>query len=548
MNFYPSAQIRIMMCLVMVFLLIVASSQAWGEKKEDYRQGRYRSAEIQQKTKIGKLKENNLTSKKGPEEARASEYQYILPGNSIYLPGIEIDCFAMEHYSATTYLVQKPNLRNVYGDFIAKGDRLTSVRIRLDGNGSIRVKIEKRDSPAQTIHEFTTTIQGEWTIMDFVEPLDVVSGCEYRVKIERPTGNLPTFDAYGSKHDYDDLIMVVQGERCFELPQVPTKRVLLVLLENGGIGSSLRVVNLDLAKVGNLRYIVYNSELDGKEIIFKLNEGETLVSALVRIKGNLRDLASEATTSVLAAFEVAASLTNFENWELRSKSAEDAINEYSDFLLENITSSSIQNETQGRYDNLTILEDDDFTEENVLNVIKGLAGQYAIDIHVLSHGNTNNIVGYNNEHLGKGFFKDIMKEKWRLHAEGLPMYFRAVYQMNCNSGTLKREWRSLGTNVVCGTSGEFKTNATLNCLPTQYYDFLKDWYQDGKTFNNALNDSFNTAKDKVDDAPYLLLWVMGLLGMDTSESSEYWQLVLDSELSSSGDGHLKWDSPCATGS
>ncbi len=302
-------------------------------------------------------------------------------------------------------------------------------------------------------------------------------------------------------HPDRDLSMRVHGY--YEaMPQAagatprPNQKALVVLLENGGAALG-QVAELTAA----LPQITV-ARCSGRRI--ELRPGETLVAKIQQIFGLTMHCMNPA------------------NWSIESLSFEDWWADISDYLLEEIHKSvamAVKNTSAHRYDKVVLLEDGDFTVAKVLATLRELAPNYVLDVHVLCHGGHGVFVGHNHEvFTATNFFASLLASR----AKGeLPMHLRAVYQMNCSSGTVVPLWRGVGAEVVNGTSG-----AKLNCMPIQYHHFLRRWLDQGQTFSAATSGSYTDA------LPYFqVIW------------SHDPVKVTDSRLFTTGNGGLRMTSP-----
>jgi hypothetical protein len=278
----------------------------------------------------------------------------------------------------------------------------------------------------------------------------------------------------------------------------PGKHALVVLLENGGISSSLKAVfKSDLPKIPVAKCGSFS---------FELKKGESIPQLIQRV------------FSQIAAHP---ECLNPLNWRIEMVPAEGLIDPVTDYLAEEFAKFVIQIDgASTKYDKVVVLQNAKFTAAGVMAEIKKLAPNYVLDIHVLSHGTTDKIIGYNGAVLNTAsFFKPLMDLK---AAKKLNLYIRTVYQINCRSGSVVQEWRDLGAEAVAGTSG-----AKMQYMPNQYLHFLSHWLN-GKTFNQAVTLGFNEGKMFLEP----LYVVLG--------HPEY---TTDSRLFVTGTGSLKVTSP-----
>lgn len=243
----------------------------------------------------------------------------------------------------------------------------------------------------------------------------------------------------------------------------PGKNALLIIMENGGA-----MKNLDPNLTRGLNVNITTVTCAGLE--FELPQGRSIADLIGDIIGQIGG---------------ASQCLNPGNWRQSTFNPLTWLNEQTDFALEAaITANNSLVNTQNKYDRVVILEDNDAVPDRVLASIRQLAPQYVIDVHVLTHGDSERFVGYQGVSFNaNNFFNVLATEK----QAGLPLYLRAVYQMNCRGGTLKDNWRALGAVTVNGTVG---TN--LNNMPHQYFHYLDKWLK-GSGSSDAANDAFAEA-------------------------------------------------------
>lgn len=246
----------------------------------------------------------------------------------------------------------------------------------------------------------------------------------------------------------------------------PTRRALLVILENGGI---LRNVDSDLLQ--RLNVDITTATCGDWE--FRLREGESILDLVARIAvqlmGNL-------------------ACADWHRWKTQVFNPLDWLNQRTDDWLEDfVKADNSLLHTTARYDTVRIMEDEHARVEPVLTAIRYLAPDHVLDIHVLTHGGRNHFVGYDGEIFEKTRFFDVLQQEGR--SGRLPLHLRTVYQMNCESGTLKDEWMALGADAVNGTRRE-----ELNNMPHQYFHFLRHWLE-GTGMRDATSRAFREAAE-----------------------------------------------------
>ena len=253
----------------------------------------------------------------------------------------------------------------------------------------------------------------------------------------------------------------------------PTKKALIVVLENGGIVKNLGQFHLELPKLRVATCKSFN---------FELKAGQ-----------NIGDLVGDLAA---ASFSSAECLNPFEiqkNWTIMTLA--DFVDKESDRMLENgVKGTTSLLRAQARYNKVVVLEDGTATPAALIQKIGELARDHLIDIHILTHGGNNHFVGATN-FTGSSFFGPL---KAKMVSGEIPLYLRAVYQMNCLGGTLRDEWLSLGVDVVNGTEG-----SKLNYMPWQYLEFLKEWLG-GATFATSNQRAYDRSA-LVSDLVYTLV-------------------------------------------
>lgn len=234
-------------------------------------------------------------------------------------------------------------------------------------------------------------------------------------------------------------------------PSRPTKKALIVVLENGGIVKNLGQFHLELPKLRVATCKSFN---------FELKAGQ-----------NIGDLVGDLSAASFSSLECLNPFEIQKNWTIMTLA--DFVDKESDRMLENgVKGTTSLLRAQARYNQVVVLEDGTATPAALIQKIGELARDHLIDIHILTHGGNNHFVGATN-FTSASFFEPL---KARMVSGEIPLYLRAVYQMNCLGGTLRDEWLSLGVDVVNGTEG-----SKLNYMPWQYLEFLKEWLG-GATF------------------------------------------------------------------
>ena len=236
---------------------------------------------------------------------------------------------------------------------------------------------------------------------------------------------------------------------------------LVVLMENGGIEANLEAC---LGKSNR-----------GKKITVATAGGVSL--PIAGTKGLPKALKEAAAALSQLSAPVAPS-----KWKIERITLEEWVRRTSDLLLEELVKGlQAKSGMRSLYAKVVILEDSKLTPARAVQTICGLGKTHEIDVHTLVHGRNNEFIGHAGVAFGRANFFDPIAQA------GVDV--RAVYQMNCVSGTLMDEWISIGADVVNGTLG--KKN---NYMPHQYFHFQKHWVA-GRSFGNAVTQAYADARD-----------------------------------------------------
>lgn len=358
--------------------------------------------------------------------------------------------------------------------FIAKSPTLSEISVNVANAHALKVSI-LRENGTQLATTLMTAA-GETAIATFNPALTLTPGDIYTVEFQN-TGNATFYlseneeayvfsNAIASGNLGLDVNMKVTGQRPIAAAQAaPTKRALVILLENGGVKLS-GVKELKDACPKITYWTCGSCKFEGKK-------GENFGEFMARVAQSLGNCME---------------CVDPKKWHDETVNLDSWFKEFSDFALEEVA-KGITLATTGtskcKYDKVIKCEDGDFNAASVLSTIDQLAPNYIIDIHVLSHGGPNTIVGYNNQTLTPAnFFTKI--EQRRARGEGINI--RAVYQMNCFSGSLAAEWLAVGADVVNGTKPD-----KLNMMPPQYFGFLKHW-MNGEQFDSSVQKGYDECK------------------------------------------------------
>jgi len=264
------------------------------------------------------------------------------------------------------------------------------------------------------------------------------------------------------------------------LPQVPGKTALLIIMENGGI-----VKNLDPAVQQKLNSTNIQTASCG-DFEFQLAIGETIPQLLQQV-------GSQIANNI--------GCLNPLNWRITTLNLGDWFNQLSNSVLENaVLADHSLIATQSKYDKVVVMQDQQAVPEQVIALIRTLAPEYVLDIHVLTHGAVGLFAGYNANFTDASFFSVLRGDI----AAGKALYLRDVYQMNCMGGTLKQAWLGLGAISVNGTQG-----SNLNSMPQQYFYFLQRWLNQQQGDVDASHGSFVDSKN-------ISEWAYDLVGMGSA--------------------------------
>lgn len=179
------------------------------------------------------------------------------------------------------------------------------------------------------------------------------------------------------------------------------------------------------------------------------------------------------------------------NWGRRTVEFEVWLDSTSDFLIEEIAKVARHEAAfSTRYDQVVVLEDHQVKPQTAIAKIQELSEDHVVDVHVLTHGTTDTIVGVKQGGTTHVLTEDTFFGPLREAKEaGEPVWIRSVYQMNCNSGTLLEEWQSLGATTVAGT----KHGDVNNYMPQQYIPFVNHWLAN-ETFQAATSHAYEEAQ------------------------------------------------------
>jgi hypothetical protein len=358
--------------------------------------------------------------------------------------------------------------------FIAHTSKLTQVEANVAGAHNLKVSILRENGTS--LGSATATASGDTATAKFDQAIALTPGEMYTVDFQN-VGNATFYladndesyvfsQAVASGNLGADLNMKVTGMRpIVQTRPAPTKHALLILLENGG-------VKLDgIKELKDAQPKIEYWTCGSCKFESKKNE-------------NIQDLLGRVAQSLGNCMEC----VDPGKWHKESIPLDSWLKGFTDYALEETAKAvdlAVMGTSTCKYDKVVKCEDSAFTAENVLAKIDQLSKDYIIDIHVLSHGGPDSIVGYNNARLTPANFFTKIEER---RAGGEPIQIRAVYQMNCFSGSLVAEWLAVGTDVVNGTKPD-----KLNMMPTQYFSFLQHW-MNNEQFDTSVQKGFDDVK------------------------------------------------------
>lgn len=367
--------------------------------------------------------------------------------------------------------------------FIMTSSEITSIQLPIQGTGQVVCDIFDSAQKYRGAKEQTIAASGN-TVFTFSPPIKGTIGEELRFRVTRKTAGSLKFrmadelsypwdnprnpydsnfkDVYGTVHGAASLLSLQQ-------PTKPSKRALIVFLENGGVSlksvpglATLPFPSVRFAKCGSLE--------------FKMKDGESVADMIARL--------------VKEGINLAANMMNPSNWSIRQMTFEEWFKPTSDMMIEQVVKGiqlAQNGSTRYKYDKVVKLEDSTANAASLLNAVRALTPTYQIDIHVLAHGSRGWFVGSNSQTVEMiNFFKPLYQLQVK-GGTGRP-WLRGIYQMNCVGGTLVPYWQALGCNVVNGTDRFYN-----NWMPPQYFHFMQNWLN-GDSFAVANTKGYDAAK------------------------------------------------------
>jgi len=235
------------------------------------------------------------------------------------------------------------------------------------------------------------------------------------------------------------------GQTC----QEPEHRALLVLMENGGMNFGLP------------------DNVTVKRWYCASFERYTLTSASV----------SDVIAALLKSLRSVPSCLRPSNWHSEYVTIAEMAERVTDQNLEELgVSMVVQAGAYDVYDEVVILEDEEFVPDTVLSVLEWFAANgYLVDIHILAHGGRNYFCGYGTE--CEFYASPVEADDFFDRVEDIScLSLGVIYQQNCFGESLNDDWLDAGAIAVTGAPG-------INSMPFSYGDFLSGWLSGGATLN-----------------------------------------------------------------
>ncbi|MBI3271059.1 MAG: hypothetical protein HYZ53_18795 [Planctomycetes bacterium] len=401
---------------------------------------------------------------------------------------------------------------------LARGNGLKEVRLDVAGTGSIRVTVGSDSN--SFLADAVVPIDPSGTTKVTFEVVRAVQQGEWLTVLLRRPGGLQTPFTVGFSKDSEayvfsdcvevgsDLNMVVVGvtpmRLAFPAPRKP--KALVILLENGGF--ALAGMDDHSVPYPTVRYATcphMRIDLVGSESLEQMfQRGLSQLMAVLNPDHLFCYVAHYPLPPYDYLWNPVARQRHDEacrraedarraRWTIHEMSFEEWWMPVSDTIAESITQSVALAQSGAspyRYDKVVVLQDERFEPDRVLTELARLSADYDYDLHLLCHGGPNSFQGGDHASFEMStFFLPLMQGILKGGIKSAP---RAVYQMNCSSGTLVAEWLAIGARAVCGTGGE-----KINSMPTQYFHFLQHWMAN-ETFQDSVRSEFQEARGYYD--------------------------------------------------
>ena len=153
-----------------------------------------------------------------------------------------------------------------------------------------------------------------------------------------------------------------------------------------------------------------------------------------------------------------------------------------DRLSQGYARTAVWLQAHRHYDRIVVLEEEQATAAQLWQALLD-AGDAAVDLLMLVHGQPGYACGHGDDPVGADFFAGLRQ----VRAAGLaPFRLRAVYQMNCYGASLAQEWLSIGAQAVNGSAG-------VNWLPEPSLSVFMHGWLGGRPFEEAVERSYRAA-------------------------------------------------------
>jgi len=419
-------------------------------------------------------------ARKATKNTRFAAQTFVATSDSI--TRIELDIEGTSVPGISIRLIQP------FGDPIPDADGASKKELAQAMKAQMReaAKEEMRRQLKQKVagNEPTIARSGNVVTVTFPRPREVTPGSIYSVEVTLPVatklgcrdgdanyrwGTAIGGDAKSPEAWRTDLNLRIHGG---VPPAAGTtnKRALIVIMENGGV--TLSSIPGFEESAPTIDYWVCKACVDFK---IEYDPEDEIVDVIGSVAGQIWDNAGDC----LGCLDPG-------NWKKERFPLASWFEGISDRVSEDMARAVVLATgatTKHKYDKVIVLEDAGTRQNKILDAIYQLGRDYELDIHVLTHGSTDCFIGYDDQPIGASFFSTLAQYNSAGH-----LRLRAVYQMNCVSGTLVDDWQAVGADVVNGTAG-----TKNNYMPTQYFGFLSHWLN-GEQFDESVRLGFEEAK------------------------------------------------------